>query len=92
MYEAWTELLNVLIRGYQNSGLEAWTIPCLYMVCKHLRVFAMQADEERNHSNAFDDTAAALQDDFDPETNKRQRLEDCARALSRVFMLCQTDR
>ncbi|KAH6634112.1 hypothetical protein B0J18DRAFT_415323 [Chaetomium sp. MPI-SDFR-AT-0129] len=92
VYEAWTELLNVLIRGYQNSGFEAWTIPCLYTVCKHLRVFAMQADEERNHSSAFDDTAAALQDDFDPETNKRQKLEDCARALSRVFMLCQTDR
>jgi hypothetical protein len=52
----------------------------------------MQADEERNNNSSFDDAAAILQDDFDPETNKRQKLEDCARVLSRVFMVCQTDR
>ena len=92
VYEAWTELLNVVLRGYQNWGFEAWTIPCMYVVCKHLRIFAMQADEERNNNSSFDDAAAILQDDFDPETNKRQKLEDCARVLSRVFMVCQTDR
>ncbi|KAH6651061.1 hypothetical protein F5144DRAFT_558272 [Chaetomium tenue] len=92
VYEAWTELLNVLLRGYQSWGFEAWTIPCLYVVCNHLRIFAMQADKERNNNSSFDDAAAALQDDFDPETNKRQKLEDCARVLSRVFMVCQTDR
>lgn len=92
VYEAWTELLNVVLRGYQSWNFEAWTIPCMYVVCKHLRIFAMQADEERNNNSSFDDAAGILQDDFDPETNKRQKLEDCARVLSRVFMVCQTDR
>ncbi|KAG7293311.1 hypothetical protein NEMBOFW57_003357 [Staphylotrichum longicolle] len=93
VYASWTELLNALLRGYQSCGFEVWTIPCLYVVCKHLRIFAMKADDERNNSSSLDDNAAeTLQDDFDPETNKRQKLEDCARVLSRVFMVCQTDR
>ncbi len=93
VYASWTDLLNVLLRGYQSSGFEVWTIPCLYVVCKHLRIFAAKADEERNNNSSLDDNAAeAFQDDFDPETNKRQKLEDCARVLSRVFMVCQTDR
>jgi COP9 signalosome complex subunit 12 len=92
VFEAWTELLNLLIRGYQNFGFEAWTIPCMYVVCKHLRLFAIQADEERNSSSLDDNAGETLQDDFDPETNKRQKLEECARTLSRVFMVCQTDR
>ncbi|KAL2145325.1 hypothetical protein VTI28DRAFT_7542 [Corynascus sepedonium] len=92
VYEAWTELLNALLRGYQTFGFEAFTIPCLYVVCKHLRAFAIQADEERNRNAPFDNGTAAFQDDFDPETNKHQKLEDCARVLSRVFMVCQTDR
>ncbi|KAK4156909.1 hypothetical protein C8A00DRAFT_30231 [Chaetomidium leptoderma] len=93
VYAAWTELLNVLLRGYQNNGIEAWTLPCMYVVCKHLRLFAMEADEERNNSSSVDESAApSLQDDFNPETNKRQKLEDCARVLSRVFTACQSDR
>jgi hypothetical protein len=50
------------------------------------------ADEERNSKIPIDDSAANLQDDFDPESNKRQKLEDCARVLGRVFNLCQADR
>ncbi|KAK3309641.1 uncharacterized protein B0T15DRAFT_516034 [Chaetomium strumarium] len=92
VYEAWTELLNLLLRGYQNAGFEAWTIPCLYVVSKNLRIFAIMADEERNSKIPIDESAANLQDDFDPESNKRQKLEDCARVLGRVFNLCQADR
>jgi hypothetical protein len=95
VYEAWTDLLNFLLRGYQNAGFEAWTIPCLYVVCKHLRIFAIKADAERNSNSAssLDDGAAAnFQDDFDPETNKNQKLEDCARVLGRVFNVCHMDR
>ncbi|KAJ4290651.1 COP9 signalosome (CSN) subunit [Collariella sp. IMI 366227] len=94
VYEAWVELLNVLGRGYQtSSAFEAWTLPALYVVSKHLRLFAIRADEERNSNTSLDDSAAAnFQDDFDPESNKRQKLEDCARVLMRVFMICQTDR
>lgn len=86
-------MTNVLLRGYQSNGFEVWTLPCLYVVCKHLRIFAIQADEERNSSSSLDDNVPeTFQDDFDPETNKRQKLEDCARVLSRVFMVCQNDR
>lgn len=93
VYEAWKDLLNVLVRGYQNHGFEAWTIPCLYVVCKNLRLFAINADEERNSNTSLDDNAPAdFQDDFDPDTHKNQKLEDCTRALTKVFMVCQTDR
>ncbi|KAL1843718.1 hypothetical protein VTJ49DRAFT_99 [Mycothermus thermophilus] len=92
VFEAWTDVLNQLLRGYQNHGFEAWTIPCLYIVCKNLRAFAIKADDERNSSSVEDTTANNLQDDFDPDTNKNQKLEECARTLSRVFMICQTDR
>lgn len=93
VYEAWKQLLNILVRAYRNSGFEAWTIPCLYVASKHLRLFAIMADEERNSNSSLDDGAAAdLQDDFDPETNKNQKLEDCARVLTNVFTLCQNDR
>ncbi|KAK4129262.1 hypothetical protein N657DRAFT_639843 [Parathielavia appendiculata] len=92
-YQAWTELLNALLRGYQNSKFKNWTIICLYTVCKHLRIFAMKADDERNSNNFVDDSPAVnFQDDFDPETNKRQKLEDCVRQLFKAFNVCQQDR
>jgi hypothetical protein len=92
VFEAWTDLLNQLIRGYQNYGFEAWTLPCLYIVSKNLRAFAIQADNERNSSSVEDTTANNFQDDFDPETNKNKKLEECVRTLTKVFNLCQADR
>lgn len=93
MYEAWKELLNLLIRGYNSNGFEAWTIPCLYVTGKHLREFAIRADFERNNSSTLDNSAeATFQDDFNPESEQNQTLEDCARQLNRVFNLCLSDR
>jgi hypothetical protein len=93
VYEAWAKLPSALLQGYQSHGFAVWTLPCLYVVCKHLRIFAIKADDERNNNSSLDDTVAeSFQDDFDPDTNKRQKLEDCARILSRVFMVCQNDR
>lgn len=93
VYEAWKDLLNVLIRSYNSNGFEAWTIPCLYVAGKHLREFAIRADIERNSSNALDSSAEAnFQDDFNPESEQNQKLEDCARQLNRVFNLCLSDR
>ncbi|KAL2270942.1 hypothetical protein VTJ83DRAFT_313 [Remersonia thermophila] len=92
VFEVWTDVLNQLLRGYQNYGFEAWTIPCLYVVCRNLRAFAIKADDERNRSSVEDITTNNLQDDFDPDSSKNQKLEECARTLSRVFMICQTDR
>lgn len=87
-------MCSLLIRGYNNHGFEAWTVPCLYVAGKHLRVFAIKADEERNSSsnNSNENAGATFQDDFDPESEKHQQLEDCARQLNRIFNLCLSDR
>jgi hypothetical protein len=84
-------MASLLIRGYQSHGFEAWTIPCLYVSGKYLRVFAIKADDERN-SSANENGGPIFQDDFDPETEKHQQLEDCARHLNRFFTLCLNDR
>jgi len=91
VYEEWKEMLSLLIRGYNSSGFESWTIPCLYVTGKYLRKFAIRADAER--SNMLDSTAEPnFQDDFDPEAQQNHHLEDCARQLNRVFNLCLSDR
>ncbi|KAK3942158.1 COP9 signalosome complex subunit 12 [Diplogelasinospora grovesii] len=94
VYEVWRDMLSGLIRGYNNHGFEAWTIPCLYVAGKHLRVFAIRADKERNNNNnsSFNAPGQNFQDDFDPESEQAQQLEDCARQLNRIFNLCLSDR
>lgn len=84
----------MLIRGYNSHGFEAWTVPCLYVAGKHLRIFAIKADDERNSSssNSNVNAEATFQDDFDIESEKHQVLEDCARQLNRIFNLCLSDR
>ena len=86
-------MTNQVIRGYQNSGFEAWTLPCLYLVGKYLNLFAIKSDEERvrNHVEPSGE-AALLQDDFDPEAEKQGQLRDCEQVLKRIFTLCLNDR
>lgn len=91
VYETWKELASHLIRGYQSYGFEAWTIPCLYIVGKYLRVFSIKADAERD-GNSAENGDAVFQDDFDPEMEQHKHLEDCARQLNRIFNLCLNDR
>ncbi|KAI7786676.1 cop9 signalosome complex subunit 12 [Diaporthe eres] len=91
VYQAWKDMTLFLKRGYQEFGFEAWTIPCLYTAGKYLRVFAIKADDERG-LNAADSGAANLGDDFDPEMEAHQTLEECARHLNGLFSLCLTDR
>ncbi len=51
-------MCSALIRGYNNQGFEAWTIPCLYVAeGKHLRIFAIKADNERNTDSSAEDVA-----------------------------------
>ncbi|KZZ90794.1 COP9 signalosome complex subunit 12 [Moelleriella libera RCEF 2490] len=93
VYDAWKELTSMLIRGYNNAGFEAWTIPSLYMVGKYLRLFAIKSDYERNR--AADDnpgSSSLMQDDFDPELEKQGQLRDCEQHLKRIFTLCLNDR
>ncbi|ROV96363.1 hypothetical protein VPNG_09049 [Cytospora leucostoma] len=91
VYETWKDMTLLLKRGYQNFGFGAWTIPCLYAAGKYLRVFAIKADDEWS-ANSADHAAATFGDDFDPEMEAHQRLEDCARHLNGLFSLCLTDR
>ena len=89
MYDAWKEVANALIRGYTNCGFEAWTVPCLYMAGKYLRIFAIMADEGTGNGIG---TVTNLQDDFNPEAEKNEKLEDAARQLNRIFQICLADR
>lgn len=84
----------MLIRGYNNYGFEAWTIPTLYMVGKYLRLFAIKSDAERSKQSGVLPTgsAALMQDDFDPEADKQAQLRDCEQHLKRIFTLCLNDR
>ncbi|TVY29991.1 CSN12-like protein [Lachnellula hyalina] len=89
VYDAWKEVLNALIRGYTNCGFEAWTVPCLYVVGKYLRIFAIKADEGSGNSIG---AVTSFQDDFNPEAEKNEKLEDAARQLNRIFQICLADR
>ncbi|KAI4236892.1 MAG: hypothetical protein LQ352_007975 [Teloschistes flavicans] len=95
VYEAWKEILTLLIRGYSPaSGFGAWTMPCLYTVGKYLRVFAIKADEEQSkmfgqEGGPEDD---GLGDDVMGSVEKNKWLEDAARVINEVFRLCISDR
>lgn len=91
VYESWKEVTNALIRGYSNSGFEAWTIPCLYVTARYLRAFAIKADEEQRigHDISF---GIGMQDDVAGEHGKNEKLEDAARIINRIFTLCISDR
>ncbi|KKK24362.1 hypothetical protein ARAM_000876 [Aspergillus rambellii] len=91
VFDAWKELANILIRGYSNFGFQAWTIPCLYVVGKYLRIFAIKADAEiaSQESMAFADR---FQDDVTTDFGKNGKLEETARILNRMFTLCLGDR
>lgn len=95
VYEAWKEVTNYVIRGYTSAGFGAWTLPCLYVAGKHLRVFAIKADEERGKQNGAGGgfrEADRLGDDIAASVEKNELLEDAARVINRIFTLCISDR
>lgn len=87
-FDLWKEVANVLIKGYSSGGLQAWTLPCLYTVGKYLRIFAIRADAEIETEDAGG--VSSFQDDF--EFDKSAKLEDAARTINRMFILCLSDR
>ena len=91
IYNAWKELTNCLIKGYQGSLFAAWTVPCLYVAGRYLRVFAVNADE---HGQGADHKMieVGMQDDIAVSSNKNEKLEDAARVINRIFTLCISDR
>lgn len=92
VYEAWREVVNTLIRGYQAGTFEAWTIPCLYTAGKYLRLFAIKADEQAERQKGSVTFNAGFQDDVVGSLGKHEKLEDAARQINRMFSLCISDR
>jgi COP9 signalosome complex subunit 12 len=91
VYDAWKEVTSAIVRGYQNYGFEAWTIPCLYTVGKHLRLFAIRSDAERKSAGPVTNNME-FGVEVDADTEEQQQLRDCEQQLKRIFTLCLTDR
>ena len=93
VYETWKDLANAVIRGYSNGFLENWTLPVLYIVGRHLRVFAIKADDSKKSiEGEASFNTDGLQDDIAGDFGKNQNLEDAARVVNRMFTLCISDR
>ena len=93
VYEAWKDVANSVIKGYSSGVLEAWTLPVLYTAGKHLRTFAIKADESAQANGGGNNYSAGdLQDDIDGDFGKNEKLEDAARVINRMFTLCISDR
>ncbi|KAG8533890.1 uncharacterized protein KY384_001631 [Bacidia gigantensis] len=93
VYDTWKDVVNAVIRGYSSGLFENWTLPVLYLVGKHLRVFGIKADATK--SSADGQTAVdmgGIQDDIAGDFGKNEKLEDAARVLNRMFTLCISDR
>ena len=91
VYESWKEVTNVMIRGYSTAGFESWSIPCLYVAARYLRVFAIKADESAQ-SKGIAGISTVMQDDIAGDWGKNEKLEDAARVINRIFTLCISDR
>lgn len=90
IFTAWKKVANAIIRGYStNSGLPAWTLPCLYTVGKYLRTFAIKADLQVASQGS---SGLGFQDDDTADFEKNATLEDAARVINRMFTLCLSDR
>jgi hypothetical protein len=92
VYEAWKELSNALIRGYTNGGFQAWTVPCLYVAGKYLRIFAIKADDQSASKKGVNTFTSGFQEDVVGDQGKNEKLEDAARVINRIFTLCISDR
>lgn len=93
VYEAWKDVANTVIKGYSSGVLEAWTLPVLYAAGKHLRTFAIKADESARASGGDANfNAGGLQEDIEGDFGKNEKLEDAARVINRMFTLCISDR
>lgn len=90
VYTAYKDVANALIRGYSSGQFQAWTIPCLYVVGKYLRLFAIKADEQAGTKE--EDYDSGFQDDLVDDSGENEKLKDAARVINRVFTLCISDR
>ena len=93
VYDAWKDVVNTLYKGYQSNVFGAWTLPCLYIAGKYLRIFAIKADEKiaSQRDSGFAFGVLQEEDAFNPDS-KNEKLEDAARQINRIFGLCISDR
>lgn len=91
VYEAWKEVTNAFIKGYSSAGFPSWTVPCLYVAGRYLRIFAIKADDQARSGGAVT-FHAGFQDDVVGDFGKNEKLEDAARVINRIFTLCISDR
>ena len=92
VYTSWRDLVNSLIKGYNNGSLAAWTIPCIYVGGKFLRNFAIKADDHVARTKGEVTFNAGFQDDVVGGIGKHENLEDAARIMYKIFGLCIGDR
>lgn len=92
VYDAWKELVNAVIRGYTSSAFPAWTVPCLYVAGKYLRVFAIKADEQAAKNKDDATFNGGFHEDMVESVSNHDKLEDAARQINRIFSLCISDR
>lgn len=93
IYDGWKDVANALIKGYSSANFPSWTVPCLYVIGRHLRVFAIKADESaRAASGGIQMKTGGFQDDIASDVGKNEKLEDAARVINRIFTLCISDR
>ena len=92
VYESWKEVTNILIKGYNAGHFEAWTVPCLYVVGRYLRMFAIKADTNKAANGGMQMMTGGFQDDIASDVGKNEKLEDAARVINRIFTLCISDR
>ena len=91
VYSAWRDVTNMLIKGYNSGGFESWTVPCLYVVARNLRIFAIKADIT-GASNGAMSYENGFQDEESGDVGKNKHLSEAAGILSRIFTLCLSDR
>lgn len=92
VFGLWKEMTNVLIKGYTAGQFQAWTVPCLYVAGKYLRVFAIKADEQIGRMGGDVNYDSGYGDDVVGDVGKNEKLEDAARVINRIFTLCISDR
>ena len=91
VYSAWRDVTNILIKGYNSGGFESWTVPCLYVVARNLRTFAIKADI-MGVSNGAMSYENGFQDEESGDIGKNKHLSETAGIISRIFTLCLSDR
>jgi hypothetical protein len=90
-FEAYKEVCNLVIRGYSNHGFQAWTVPCLYVTGKYLRLFAVKADAEAKSKETIT-FGNGFSDDVVGNFGKNEKLEQAAWVINRMFTICLSDR